>query len=791
MAKKSDNVSDETPAVVKEKKKKKPAKKAKSGPTKAILVESPTKIKTIKKFVDSSYKVLATKGHIVDLPKSRLGVDIENNFEPSYTVLKDKKPVLKELKEELKSVDEIYLAADPDREGEAICWHVAAEIRAAEKKLGPKTFKRVLFNEITSSAVLKSLENPMEINLNLVNAQQARRVLDRLVGYKISPFLWSAIRKGLSAGRVQSVALKLITDRQAEIEGFKPEEYWSIEALFEKSTKENFKAKLAEINGVKADIKEGGIANSAADEIKKQQFTVTEVIRKERKRKPFPPFITSTLQQDAARKFRYTAQKTMMIAQQLYEGIEIAGEGQVGLITYMRTDSLRVADEARLEAEKYIKEKIGPEFYPETPNFYKSKKSAQDAHEAIRPSSVFRSPEVMRGSLDADQFRVYTLIWKRFVASQMSPAVFDDTKAKLNGGSYLFTANGSIKKFEGFLAVYAPEQDKDEQPKPDQAENETGDIPERDARLPELSEGEAVNLSELIPNQHFTQPPPSFSDASLVKALEEKDIGRPSTYAPIISTLVYRKYIERDRGRFKPTELGLLVSGLLSKHFSDIINEEFTAKMEDGLDSVEEGAVEWKTLIGDFYKGFNESLERARPHLEDIKKEIQTETGEICEKCGAKIIVKWGRFGKFLACERYPECKNTKPADGGLKEEPMDENCPQCGKQLMIKAGPYGRYIGCSGHPECKYTRKILKKTGVACPECGGDIIERTYKKVKKFYGCSNYPKCNYMIWDRPLPEPCPKCGAPFIVEKRKKGSITTYCTKCDYKLEQASAPNE
>ncbi len=794
MEKNSDSIENaaepKVKAKAKAKAKKKPAKKAKSGPTKAILVESPTKIKTIKKFVDSSYKVLATKGHIVDLPKSRLGVDIENNFEPSYTVLKDKKPVLKELKEELKSVDEIYLAADPDREGEAICWHVAAEIRAAEKKLGPKTFKRVLFNEITSAAVLKSLENPMEINANLVNAQQARRVLDRLVGYKISPFLWSAIRKGLSAGRVQSVALKLITERQAEIDGFKPEEYWSIEAVFEKDTKEAFKAKLAEIEGVRVDIKEGAVASSTAEEIKSREYRVSEVIRRERKRKPFPPFITSTLQQDAARKFRYTAQKTMMIAQQLYEGIEIAGEGQVGLITYMRTDSLRVSDEARLEAEKYIKEKLGPEFYPETPNFYKSKKSAQDAHEAIRPSSVLRSPEVMRGSLDSDQFRVYSLIWKRFVASQMSPAVFDDTKAKITGGKYLFTANGSIKKFEGFLAVYAPEQDKDEQPKPD-AEGENGEIPEKDARLPELTEGEAAVLAELTPNQHFTQAPPAFSDASLIKALEEKDIGRPSTYAPIISTLVYRKYIERDRGRFKPTELGLLVSGLLARHFGEIINEEFTAKMEDGLDSVEAGEVEWKTLIGDFYKGFNELLEKARPHIEDIKKEIQTETGEICEKCGAKIIIKWGRFGKFLACERYPECKNTKPADGGPKEEPMDENCPQCGKQLMIKAGPYGRYIGCSGHPECKYTRKILKKTGVACPDCGGDIIERTYKKVKKFYGCSNYPKCNFMTWDRPLTEPCPKCAAPFIVEKRKKGSITTYCLKCDYKLEQASSQDE
>lgn len=770
--------------AAKPKKKKKAAEK-KPGKN-IILVESPTKVKTIKKFVKNKYEVLATKGHVMDLPKSKLGIDTEHNFEPTYIVLRDKRKTLSELKKEIKKAPEVYLAADPDREGEAICWHMCEEIKRSSKQLGEKKFHRVMFNEITETAVLKALTQPREIDMNLVNAQQARRVLDRLVGYKISPLLWGAIRKGLSAGRVQSVALKLIVDRQREIDAFKPVEYWSVEALLETGRKDVFTAKLAEKDGVKIDLKNQPDSAAVVEDLKKQQYTASEVQKKERRRKALPPFITSTLQQDAARKYHFTAQKTMIIAQQLYEGLELAGEGQVGLITYMRTDSLRVSDEAQKEALAYIKEKIGDAYLPETPNFYKSKKSAQDAHEAIRPSSAYRSPEAIKDSLDSDQYKVYSLIWKRFVASQMTQAVFDDTRVRISAGPYLFLASGSVQKFDGFLKVY--EEIKAETGE----ENGNGKDEEKDNRLPEINQGEGLGLKELIPAQHFTQPPPSYTDATLVKALEEKDIGRPSTYAPIISTLVARRYMDRDRSRFIPTELGFLVSDVLLKSFPGIINEEFTAKMEDDLDGVEEGKVEWHELIKNFYGPFEELLKKAETHMDVLKKDIEGDLKEVCEKCGSKMIIKWGRFGKFMSCEKYPECKNAKPLPGSERvEEKIDEKCPTCGAQLIVKQGPFGSFVACSKYPDCRFTRQIIKDTGVACPDCGGKIIERTFKRFRKFYGCSNYPKCKFMIWDYPIKEKCPKCGAPFLLEKRLKDKITISCRQCDYKEIKEQAKNE
>jgi DNA topoisomerase-1 len=772
------------PAKAKPKKKKSGKKMGKN----IILVESPTKVKTIKKFVKNKYEVLATKGHVMDLPKSKLGIDIEKNFEPTYIVLRDKRKTLTELKKVIKYSPEVYLAADPDREGEAICWHMKEEITRSSKQLGEKKFHRVMFNEITETAVLRALEQPREIDMNLVNAQQARRVLDRLVGYKISPLLWGAIRKGLSAGRVQSVALKLITDRQREIDAFKPVEYWSVEALLETGKQETFTAKLSERDGQKVDLNNGTDSAAIVEDLKKQTYTAAEVVKKERRRKALPPFITSTLQQEAARKLRFTAQKTMIIAQQLYEGIELQGEGQVGLITYMRTDSLRVSDDAQKEALAYIREKLGENYLPETPNFYKSKKSAQDAHEAIRPSSAYRAPEAIKDSLDQDQYKLYSIIWKRFVASQMTLAVFDDTRVRITAGPYALLASGSIQKFDGFLRVYEEIKVLENG---DPGEN--GDKEEdKDRSLPEINQGEALGLRELIPAQHFTQPPPAYTDATLVKTLEEKDIGRPSTYAPIISTLVARRYIERDRNKFVPSELGFLVSDVLLKSFPGIINEEFTAKMEDDLDSIEEGKVEWHDLIRNFYGPFAELLIKAETHMDDLKKDIEGDLKEVCDKCGGKMIIKWGRFGKFMSCEHYPECKNAKPLAGQQREEEkIDEKCPTCGSQLIIKQGPYGSFVACSKYPDCKFTKQIIKDTGVACPDCGGKIIERTFKRFRKFYGCSNYPKCKFMVWDRPVNEKCPKCGAPFLLEKRLKDKTTVTCRQCDHKEIKEQAKNE
>lgn len=748
-----------------------------SGKTKKILlVESPTKVNTIKKFLDNNFKVMATKGHIKDLPKSKLGVDIENNFTPTYIVMKDKKKILSEIKKEAEKAEEIYIGTDPDREGEAIGYHIADEICKKEQK---KIF-RVLFNEITQNAVLNAIKSPQDINKNLVYAQQARRILDRLVGYKISPLLWKVIKRGLSAGRVQSVALKLIVERQREIDNFKPEEYWQIKAELKKISGADFEAQLVEKNNEKLRIKTKEEAENIINEVKTQDFIVAEVIKKERIRKAPPPFITSTLQQEASRKYKFTAQRTMMIAQQLYEGVDIKGEGQVGLITYMRTDSLRVSSDAQKSALEFIRDRYGEKYMPSTPNFYKSKKSAQDAHEAIRPTSILREPEKIKDSLTSEQYKIYSLIYKRFLASQMTPAIFDDTKVKILAGVYGFSATGSILKFDGFLKVY-------DIPIENEEKEENGDIQKKEngklKNLPELYKDEKLELIELIHTQHFTQPPPAYTDASLVKVLEEKDIGRPSTYAPIIATLIYRKYVTRENGKFIPTELGILVNDILEKHFPEIINVEFTANMEDNLDAVEEGKVEWHQLLKNFYAEFEKILKKAEPFMADIKKDLEGETGEVCELCGGKMIVKWGRHGKFISCENYPKCKNAKSLNSEeRKQEKIEEKCPQCGSELVIKYGPFGKFIACSKYPECKFTKNIVNKIGIQCPECGGDIIERTTKKRRKFYGCSNYPKCKFMVWDKPVQEKCPACGAVLLFEKKKKDSTEIYCNKCDYK---------
>lgn len=750
---------------------------------KLILVESPTKVKTIKKFVDNKYEVMATKGHIIDLPKSKLGVDIEKNFEPTYIVLRDKMKTLSELKKAIKKVNEIYLAADPDREGEAICWHIKNEIERT-KSISQKKFYRVLFNEITKTAVVNGLLNPGQINLNLVNAQQARRILDRLVGYKISPLLWKTIRKGLSAGRVQSVALKLIVERQRERDNFNPVEYWNIFVILQTQKQEKFKVKLIERQGEKIEIKNQQEAESIVSDLRNQNYAVAEVVKKERRRRPLPPFITSTLQQDAARKLHFTALKTMKIAQQLYEGIEIKGEGQIGLITYMRTDSVRVSGEAQIETLNFIKQEYGENYAPIEPNFYKSKKSSQDAHEAIRPTSTFRTPEKVKDSLNSDQYKLYLLIWKRFVASQMTAAVFDDTKIRVIAGPYLFIASGSVLKFDGFLRVYEIPKEisktGDNGMENGNEKEETGD----DQQLPDVTQGEKLNLLDILSEQKFTQPPSLYNDATLVKALEEKNIGRPSTYAPIIATLIERKYVTREKRGFIPTELGFIVNDVLIKSFPELINEEYTAKMEALLDNIEEGRIEWRNFLKEFYQSFEPMLKNAELYMNDLKNNIQEETGQICEKCGAKMIVKWGRFGKFLACERYPECKNAKPLNGGPAfDEKIGEKCPECGGELVKKMGPFGAFIACENYPQCKYTRQILIETGVNCPECKtGKIVERTFKRYRKFYGCSNYPQCKFMVWDKPIPVKCPKCGADFLLEKTTKNKTIIYCKKCDYK---------
>ncbi|MGQ8921575.1 type I DNA topoisomerase [Bacillus halotolerans] len=683
-----------------------------------VIVESPAKAKTIERYLGKKYKVKASMGHVRDLPKSQMGVDIEQNFEPKYITIRGKGPVLKELKTAAKKAKKVYLAADPDREGEAIAWHLAHSL-----DLDLHSDCRVVFNEITKDAIKESFKHPRMINMDLVDAQQARRILDRLVGYKISPILWKKVKKGLSAGRVQSVALRLIIDREKEINDFKPEEYWTIDGTFLKG-QETFEAGFFGKNGKKLPLKSEADVKDILSQLKGNKYTVEKVTKKERKRNPALPFTTSTLQQEAARKLNFRAKKTMMIAQQLYEGIDLGKEGTVGLITYMRTDSTRISNTAVDEAAAFIDQTYGKEYLGGKRKPAKKNENAQDAHEAIRPTSILRKPSELKAVLGRDQLRLYKLIWERFVASQMASAVLDTMSVDLTNNGLTFRANGSKVKFSGFMKVYV--EGKDDQ------------LEEKDRMLPDLQEGDTVLSKDIEPEQHFTQPPPRYTEARLVKTLEELGIGRPSTYAPTLDTIQRRGYVGLDNKRFVPTELGQIVLELIMEFFPEIINVEFTAKMEKDLDNVEEGNIEWVQIIDNFYTDFEKRVKKAESEMKEV--EIEPEyAGEDCELCSSPMVYKMGRYGKFLACSNFPDCRNTKP---------------------------------------------IVKQIGVKCPSCGeGNIVERKSKKKRVFYGCDRYPDCEFVSWDKPIERKCPKCGKMLVEKKLKKG-IQVQCVECDYKEE-------
>ncbi len=736
-----------------------------------LIVESPAKVKTLSKFLGGDFTIKSSIGHVKDLPKKELGVDLENKFTPTYVAIAGKEKVLRDLKKTAKKVDRIFLAPDPDREGEAIAWHIAEELGGDADRI-----LRVEFNEITERAVKDAIKNPRKINKSLFDAQQARRILDRLVGYKLSPLLWKKLRRGLSAGRVQSVALRLVVDREREIEAFKPLEYWSITAVLEGKEPPVINSKLSSISGKKVKIINESQTNGIVDDLDGKTYKVNKVEKKQRKRSPAPPFITSTLQQDASRRHRFGAQKTMIVAQQLYEGIELGSEGPVGLITYMRTDSVRVASEAKQEAKEYILKEFGKDYVPKKPNVYKTKKSAQDAHEAIRPSSVVRSPESIKAFLSKEQFQLYKLVWNRFLASQMSPAILDQTAVDIEAGIYIFRATGSVVKFPGFITLYI---------------ESTDDASEEEGILPSVTEGDALNLIEILPKQHFTQPPPRYSEATLVKDMEAKGIGRPSTYATILSKILERQYTEKTDRRLKATELGCSVTDYLVASFpeSELMDIDFTAKMEEDLDRIEEGTIDWVKVIEKFYKRFSMELDAAGEGPR-APKPPEIPTDRPCKECGKLMVNKSGRFGRFLACSGYPECKTTEPletdkdGDEAQKTETQetDEKCEKCGSPMVLKSGRFGKFLACSKYPECKTTKAI--GIGIKCPEDGGELVERRTKKGKLFFSCNNYPECKFASWYKPVAKKCPECGAGILIEKRTKKEEVLACLKkeCGYK---------
>ncbi len=736
-------------------------------PKSLVVVESPAKAKTINKILGRDYIVCSSVGHIRDLPAKKLAVDVQNGFTPEYITIRGKAKIIKEIQAEAKKTDAIYLAADPDREGEAICWHIAETLKSMKKPI-----YRVTYNEITKGAIQAAMENPGEIDQRLVDSQQARRVLDRLVGYQISPILWRNVKPGLSAGRVQSVAVRLVCEREAEIEAFVPQEYWTITANLVGKNPPPFNAKLLQIGSEKGAISTYGFpvdearAEAIIEDAGTKPFIVKDIKKQERKRRPVPSFITSTLQQEAARKFGFTAKRTMAVAQQLYEGLNVGAEGTVGLITYMRTDSTRVAEEALEEARGYIKKAYGAEYLPKNAVRYKGKGGAQDAHEAIRPTSVERTPQSLKTYLSSDQHRLYDLIWKRFVASQMTPAILDVTTINISAEEYLFRATGSILKFDGFMRLYLEGRD--------DSNTESNRDDETDAILPVLEIGERLDLRKLTPKQHYTQPPPRYAEATLIKALEEKGIGRPSTYAAIISTIQDREYVVKEKRAFLPTDIGRLVNQLLIKGFPDILDTQFTAKLEDQLDEIADGKSDWVGVLSAFYEPFNHALEAAPDVMYEARKEMEEESDEVCEKCNGKMVIKWGRYGRFLGCSNYPECRNIKRLTEDdappSEEEPTDETCDKCSSPMVIKTSRAGgKFLACTGYPKCKNAKPI--NIGVDCPEasCDGYIGERRSKRGKVFYGCSNYPKCDFVSWDRPVNKECPECQAPFLVEKTTK----------------------
>jgi DNA topoisomerase I len=738
-----------------------------------LIVESPAKSKTLKKFLGRQFAVEASVGHIRDLVKKDMGIGPD--FEPRYEVLAAKKDVVKKLRQAAKEAETVYLAPDPDREGEAIAWHIAEVLGKDAKNVF-----RVTFNEITKGAVLRALEHPGAIDLQKVDAQQARRVLDRMMGFRLSPLLWEKVKQGLSAGRVQSVALKMVCERQDEIDAFVPEEYWNLGADLKAAVPPPFNARLSRIEGKKAEVHDGEQAAKIVRGLEAGSFVVAKVERKESRQRPLPPFITSRLQQEAARRYGFSVKRTMALAQGLYEGKDVGDRGSVGLITYMRTDSTRVADEALVAGRELIAATYGPDSLPEKPNVYPSKAGAQDAHEAIRPTSFDLPPDAVREFLKDDDWKLYKLIWDRFIASQMEPAVFDVTQVDVENGPYVLRASGKVLRKPGFLAVYRETPDEDAAPSADDAEG----------LLPALTEGEKLELIKLLSEQKFTQAPAQFSEATLVKALEENGIGRPSTYATILSVLTDRDYVERLEGRFRPTTLGRLVNGMLQKGFHDILNEGYTASLEEQLDRIEDGQLPWKRAVADFDEKFSRDLETAGEQMPNVKKD-GIPLGENCPEDGAPLLMRFGRFGPFIACSNYPECKYTRnleepaaaqdsPTANGAEEEVPP--CEVCGKPMALKRSRFGTFYGCTGYPECKNIRKTgpkpvpPKPTGVPCPECGkGEIVEKRSHRGKTFWSCNRYPDCKFSLWKKPVIRECPDCGAGFLLEKVTKKNGTQY----------------
>jgi DNA topoisomerase-1 len=733
---------------------------------KLVIVESPAKARTIAKYLGPGYVVKASNGHVRDLPKSKLGVDVEKRFEPSYVLIRKKGEIVRDLKAAAKRAATVFLAPDPDREGEAIAWHLAETLGESEEKV-----RRLAFYEITKRGVQEALDSPRSIDMHKVHAQQARRVLDRLVGYQVSPFLWKTVRYGLSAGRVQSVALRLICEREAEIAAFQTREYWTIDVDLATGKGEHLRARVHRKNGEKLALENEQQARAEADALQKLPYAVAGLRTQEKKRNPIPPFITSTLQQEAIRRLHFSAQKTMVVAQQLYEGVDLGSEGAAGLITYMRTDSTRTAADALAEVRGFIGSAYGAPYLPEEPRHYRSRETSQDAHEAIRPTSVLRTPASVRSYLEPDQYRLYELIWQRFVASQMNPALVVTTTAEISAGPYLLRASGSRVKFDGFSRAYAStliEEGEEHGSK----------------QLPPLEAGQALRREAVHPEQHFTEPPPRYTEGTLVRALEEKGIGRPSTYATIVGTILTRDYVTRDRGKLTPTELGMTVSKILTGLFGDVFDVEFTARMERELDRIETGKDRWDDVVTEFYDPFRKDLDTAESKRDEVRASLAEVSDKECPACGSKMVKKYGRNGPFLACPRYPECKTTMPVDGEEPEagEAPKEPCPQCGSPMRVRTGRFGKFLACTRYPECKGTRPF--SLGVPCPECGeGQLVERRTRRGKAFFGCSRYPECKFGIWDRPVKQACRHCGSPILVQKRTK-SRGDYleCPKCKHR---------
>ena len=747
-----------------------------------VILESPGKINTVKSYLGSNYKVIASIGHVRDLPKSTLGIDIDNGFEAHYINIRGKGDVISELKKEAKKADKIFFATDPDREGEAISWHLAAVLGEYSKKA-----KRISFNEITKNAVREAIKHPRDINIDLVNSQQARRILDRIVGYKISPFLWKTVKSGLSAGRVQSVATKIIVEREEEIKAFVPTEYWTINATFLDSDNKSIVAYFYGNKSKKVNIKNQKQADDILNAVSGNPFKVYEVKKGTKLRAPLPPFITSTLQQEASRKYNFQSQKTMKIAQELYEGINLGAEfgGVHGLITYMRTDSLRVSSDAQAVAKEFIINKYGQEYYPTKTRFYKSKSTAQDAHEAIRPSIIDLEPTRIKKYLTNDQFKLYKLIWDRFIASQMASAEINTVIADIESNGYIFRSSGYSVGFAGYMAVYEELSDNTRQ-----AEADAFD-PEKNARIPQISENDELSMKSLKAEQHFTEPPFRYDEASLIKFLEEKGIGRPSTYTPIITVIISRGYVKREGKFLKPTPLGEITTKIMNEHFPDIVDYSFTAVMENRLDTIENGKESLSEVLSDFYKGFAVELEKAQKNLNEANLELpQEETDIICESCGSKMVIKNGKFGKFAACPNFPTCKTTKTLnkDGTLvetkKSEIADFKCEICGSDMVLRKGKFGDFYACSKYPSCKFTKTKMTNIGVSCPSCGADIVSRIGKGNKTFYSCSNYPKCNFSSWDMPTNERCPECSD--ILLAKKTGMLVCRNEKCGYKVKKS-----